>query len=44
MANLGLYVKYFMKSIYSIFVYRMYYVHMLVLFVEAIEWQSWKQT
>ena len=42
-ANLGLYVKYCMH-LYSIFVYRMYYVRRLVLFVEAIEWQSWKQT
>ena len=44
LANLGLYAKYFMHQIYSIFVYRMYYVRMLVLYIEAIEWQSWKQT
>ena len=44
MENFGLYVLYCMHQMYSIFVYRMYYVHMLVLYVEEIEWQSWKQT
>ena len=44
LANLGLYVKYCMHQMYSIFSYQMYSVRMLVLYVEAIEWQSWKQT
>ena len=37
-------VMYFMHQLYYISRYRIYYVRMLVLYVEAIEWQSWKQT
>ena len=44
LANLVLYAKYFMHQIYSIFVYWTFYVRMLVLYVEAIDGQSWKQT
>ena len=46
MANLGLHVKYLcIKCIlYSCIECIMYIVRMLVLYVEAIEWQSWKQT